>query len=286
MQNQPRKQETFKETVQSCMFSNDGRHIPYGIGCAYLGRAANYRDKLKDDLLALETAYRLGFRYFDTAPAYGNSEYVVGEFVASVPRESIFLATKFNLKPGMSLAEAREHARQSLAESLRRLKTDRLDLFQIHDVDSLDLILPEGGVLEVLGEAKRQGTIRFFGLATRWHPLLGTAARHGEFDSILTYSDYTPFRQTAREVIDLARDRHVGVINASPLAGVREHNLDLKDNSVLSAALHYPLSNPGIDINLTGPANVQEVHATVAALLTGAGRGKWEGWQDGLGRRP
>ncbi len=275
MQNIPPQPTTFKEAVQPYMFSDNGRRIPYGIGCAWLGRGRDYRDRLEDDLLTLETAYQLGFRYYDTAPYYGDSEFVAGEFVASVPRESIFLATKFNLKPGVSLPEASQHTRRSLAESLRRLKTDRLDLFQIHDVDSLDLVLPEGGVLEVLREAKKQGTIRFFGLATRWHPLLETAAKHGDFDTILTYSDFTPFRQTAREVIELARERRVGVINASPLAGVREHGLDIKDSSVLAAALHFPLANPGIDVNLTGPASVQEVRSTVEALKAGTDPGKW-----------
>jgi aryl-alcohol dehydrogenase-like predicted oxidoreductase len=280
MQNNPPPANSFQKAIQPYLFSINGRSIPYGLGCAYVGHGRDFRDQLQNGLLTLEAAYQLGFRYFDTAPHYGNSEYVVGEFVARVPRESIFLATKFNLKPGMSLPEAREHTHHSLAESLRRLKTDRLDLFQVHDVDRLDLVLPEGGVLEVLRAAKLQGMIGRFGLATRWLPLLKTAVRHGEFDTILTYSDYTPFRQTAAGLIDLARERRVGVINASPLAGANEHKLDLADTAILAASLHFPLSNPGINITLTGPGSVQEVLSTVDALKLEPDRERWGQWQN------
>jgi aryl-alcohol dehydrogenase-like predicted oxidoreductase len=256
----------FKEAIQPYLFNHNGNPIRYGIGCAWLGQGSDYRSRLDQDLLTFQTAYQLGFRYYDTAPHYSNSEFVVGEFVASIPRESIFLATKFNLKPELALTEACDHTRSSLEESLRRLKTDHLDLFQIHDVDRLDQVLPEGGVLEVLRDAKRQGLIRFFGLATRWHNLLETAARHGEFDTILTYQDYTPFRQSAAQVIRLASERGVGVINGSPLGGMRENKLDLKDRELVGESLRFPLSNSQIDITLTGPGKIEELRSSVEAL--------------------
>jgi aryl-alcohol dehydrogenase-like predicted oxidoreductase len=257
---------SFKETVQQYLPQLSGRPVRYGIGCAWVGRARDYRENLVEDLKTLETAYALGFRYFDTAPYYTNSEFVVGEFVAAIPRSSIFLATKFNLVSTMTPQEAAAHTRKSLAESLRRLKTENLDLFQVHDVESLGNVLAEGGALEVLLEAKSQGTVRYIGVATRWHSLLEEAVRFGAFDTILTYSDYTPFRQTAGPLIRLANEHGTGVINASPLAGIREHRLDIHDRSVLADSLRYPLGYPGIDITLTGPGSSREVRASVEAL--------------------
>lgn len=174
-------QKPFKENVKDFLFKN----IRYGIGCAWIGRDYEDRQQVKRDLEMLETSYRLGFRYYDTSAAYGMSEKVVGEFVAVIPRESIFLATKSRLpEPGNPKA-AVDAMRRSLEESLRRLHTDRLDLFQIHDVDTLTDVLAADGVLELLVNLRQQGTIRYFGLATRWHNLLEQAAKNGAFDTIL-----------------------------------------------------------------------------------------------------
>lgn len=268
----------FKQFVQAFLNHSFQSPLRYGIGCAWVGRGERYRKHLKADLKMLETAFQLGFRYFDTAPYYSNSEFVVGEFVRTIHRESIFLATKFNLAKGFTPSQASEHTRKSLAESLRRLQTDHLDLFQIHDVDTLENVLAKGGVLEVLRQLKQDGIIRYSGLATRWHPLLRQAALHGEFDTILTYSDYTPFRQTAAPLIDLAASRGVGVINASPLTGAHERNVDLTDTRILGGVLSYPLQNPGIDINLTGPSNSAEIRASTLALGQEVDRTLWEKW--------
>jgi L-galactose dehydrogenase len=269
----------FKQTVQNYLLQLPQGRVRYGIGCAWLGTTADYRETLKEDLLTLETAFRLGFRYFDTAPHYRNSEFTVGEFVAQAPRESIFLATKFNLSPQATPREAAEHVRRSLAESLRRLKTDSLDLYQVHDVDSLANVLAEGGALEVLLEAKRQGIVRLIGVATRWHWILEEAARSGQFDTVLTYSDYTPFNRTAGPLIELANALEMGVINASPLSGTRKHGLDLHDRGVLAATLQFPLTNPGIDINLTGPGNSREIQASFEALQASVDPAIWDTWQ-------
>ncbi len=260
------KERDFKQVVQGFLNQSFQSPLRYGVGCAWVGRGREYRKHLKEDLEMLETAYQLGFRYFDTAPHYSNSEFVVGEFVRSIPRESIFLATKFNLVKGLTPSQASEHARKSLAESLRRLQTDHLDLFQIHDVDNLENVLAEGGALEVLRQLKHEGTIHHFGLATRWHPLLSQAVMHGEFDTILTYSDFTPFNQTAAPLIKLAASHGVGVINASPLAGTHERHIDIKDIDILGGVLSFPLQNPGIDINLTGPSNSTEIRSSTLAL--------------------
>jgi aryl-alcohol dehydrogenase-like predicted oxidoreductase len=265
---QPLKESerSFKERVQDFWLVNEENPIRYGMGCAWLGKQKDYRADLEADLLALHTAYQMGVRYFDTAAAYGSSERVVGEFVASIPRESIFLASKFNLPPKGTPQEAAQHARRSLEESLRRLKTDHLDLFQAHDFTSLENVLAEGGALDAMLDFKQQGMVRYIGAATRQHWLLEGAIRHGGFDTILTFGDYTFHNQSAAALIELANHHRLGVINASPLLGAHEMGLDLSQPSFLRELLTYPLRNPGIDINLTGPANAAEVKKNFLAI--------------------
>jgi aryl-alcohol dehydrogenase-like predicted oxidoreductase len=247
------------------------------VGCAYLGRAYEQRPR-EEEVLTLETAYKLGFRYFDTSRAYGDSEFVVGEFVPTVPRESIFLATKFRVPNISNPRKAAEEAKVYLAESLERLKTDHLDLYQVHD-SSLEMVFAEGGILPVLLDARQQRLVRYIGVAVRDHPILEQGVRHGEFDTILTYGDFTPFGQSAGELIALANQHNVGVINASPLMWLHHYKLDLKDPANLAAALQFPLTNPAIDITLTGPSNCQEIRSSFEALNMSVDQNLWEKWK-------
>src|SRR5690606_14461860 len=149
--------------------------IPYGMGCAYVRDPAVHR-----------AAYESGFRYFDTSYNYGNgaSEDALGQFVAKTDRRSLFLASKAIVVPDwLSRREAAAHVRESLEGSLRRLRTDVLDLFQLHETVSLHQVFGDGGVLSALQAAKQEGLIRYIGIGTRSHEVLLEAARTGAFDS-------------------------------------------------------------------------------------------------------
>jgi aryl-alcohol dehydrogenase-like predicted oxidoreductase len=232
----------------------------------------------------LESAYAAGFRYFDTSAAYGQSEVVVGRFLGRIPRQTIFLASKSKLPPRPTAQQAFEHIRESLSESLKRLGTEQIDLFQIHDIQTLDGVLEPGGALDALIQARAAGLIRYIGMATRDHGILRAAARHGQFDTILTYGDYNLANQSAAELIEEVSARKVGVINASPLLGLPFYGKDAAGSGqLLAAALQFPLLNPKIDITLTGPANIDQVQSTVAALASEVDWVKWKGVDaDGL----
>ncbi|QGQ95010.1 aldo/keto reductase [Paenibacillus psychroresistens] len=299
----------FKEIVNSYKLRTAGKTIPYGIGCAYLGRDRVDTETIKREAELLAMAYHEGFLYYDTAAAYEESEVVVGEFVSQVPRESIFLATKSYVLRNVSPEEAAAEMKLSLESSLNRLQTDYLDLFQIHDILSFSHLLADNGVLEMLLEAKRSGRIRNIGMATRQLELLEAAANHGEFDTILTFSDYTPVDPSAANVILSASRSGLGVINATPLLSglltgedpnrikvpqgqalqlwrqkravkfykfCQENNLPL-----LTLALQFPVRQAAIDINLTGPANEGQLLATLAALTSEIPDSTWmkvENW--------
>lgn len=298
----------FKNSVREFRLDHDNQALPFGIGCAWLGRGDMDEQTVQREVAVLEAAYEMGFRYFDTSAAYGNSEQIVGGFVKQIPRDQIFLATKSRIPETATIQQAREYMRSALEQSLERLETDHLDLYQIHDVDHLAQVLPVDGVLDWLLEAKSKGLFRYVGLATRNHELLHTAVQHGGFDTILTYSDYTPLEQSARSLIEAANGRGIGVINASPLLfgllngqdpsvvnngqdpqSVKRKQLAMqlftlcRENniSLLRLALQFPSRNSDIDITLTGPSTVEELQSTLHALtspLTPEEWGQWETW--------
>lgn len=266
------------------------RRLPLGMGGAYIG-AAGDADTQQRFQAVLENAFTSGIRYYDTSSKYGGSEFRYGHFLRQVPRCELFLATKSPIPPELTPTEAAFFIRQAIRCSQERLGVETIDLFQIHDVETLDQVLAPEGVIETLVEARNSGQIRYFGLATRYHDLLETAAAHGEFDTILTYADYTPADQSAASLIAFAAEHNIGVINASPLGFGLFTGLDPRTNPhlhsefrrsrrvagivydtaqefgipVLAVAMQYPMLNPGIQITLTGAAAPEELRATLDA---------------------
>jgi D-threo-aldose 1-dehydrogenase len=303
--------KTFRDEIGRFHVALDGRRFPLGLGTAYIGQGADEATRTLFQQ-TLDDAYAAGIRYYDTSAQYGGSEYRVGEFVRRIDRASVFLATKSPIPAALTAREAALHVRQGLRNSLERLGTAQIDLFQIHDIERLDQVLGAGGVLETLIEAREQGLIRYFGLATRFHHLLETAVRHGQFDTILTYTDFTPVQQSARSLIALAAQRGVGVINGSPLAfGLltggdprAKPHLDSErlqganmagklydfcqahEFPLLALAMQYPLTNPAINITLSGAAFPEELRATLEAVQLPLPADIWQSLQAETGIMP
>ncbi len=114
----------------------------------------------KESELIIETAIELGVRAFDNARNYGggNAEVVYGKFLTPKYRDHIFLTTKTSKTTG-------KEARQQLEESLRAMKTDYLDLWQIHTIESPNDVdnRIQNGVLDEFLKAREQGKVRYLG---------------------------------------------------------------------------------------------------------------------------
>lgn len=126
-------------------------------------------------------ALELGVNYFDTAPLYQDSELNYGE-VTPYYRDRMFLATKTDQRD-------RDSAWRQFENSLRRLRTDHVDLLQIHHLDRHDevaAVLGPGGAVTMAEEARAQGLVRHVGISGHTDPevLLCALAGH-RFDSIL-----------------------------------------------------------------------------------------------------
>ncbi|MER5864867.1 aldo/keto reductase [Kitasatospora sp. NPDC002040] len=157
--------------MRSTRLGVDGPEVgAIGLGC--MGMTWAYDPNGRDDAASVEvlrTALDLGVTLIDTADVYGpyDNEELVGKGLAGAYRERAVLATKVGLVPGRDGARVGndgrpEHVRRSIDESLRRLGTDHVDLYQLHRVD------PEVPVEETWGamaEAVAAGKARLLGLS-------------------------------------------------------------------------------------------------------------------------
>lgn len=132
----------------------------------------------------LRHAYELGLNYFDCAHSYweGQSEEAYGNALAAV-RKEIFLTSK-------STKRTRQEAEAELELSLKRFRTDYIDLWQMHSVSTMDdveRIFSPGGAIEAFEAAKRAGKCRFFGFTGHHDPYvhLEMLKRYEHYDSIL-----------------------------------------------------------------------------------------------------
>ena len=126
-----------------------------------------------------------GINHIDVAPSYGTAEERLGSWVRE-HRDKFFLACKTQKR-------TREEARRELDSSLKRLKAEYFDLYQLHSLDSLgelDTALGEGGAMEAILEAKEEGLIRHIGITSHVPPTIIEAVRRFDFDTILFPLNY------------------------------------------------------------------------------------------------
>jgi aryl-alcohol dehydrogenase-like predicted oxidoreductase len=185
-------------------------------------------------------AYELGVNYFDNARAYwnGRSEEVFGEALAGV-RKEVFITSK-------SASYSKDGALADLEKSLKAMKTDYIDLWQIHQVGEMkevEQIFGPGGSMEAFEQAKKQGKCRFIGFTGHRDPQvhLEMLKRYDKFDTILMPLNpadpaYLSFE---RLVLPVAVQREMGIqaMKATAVAKLL-HAFSVRD------CLRYVLSLP------------------------------------------
>jgi aryl-alcohol dehydrogenase-like predicted oxidoreductase len=166
-----------------------------------------------------------GINLIDTADIYsrGLSEEIVAEAIGD-KRERLLLATKARFRMGDGPNDAglsRHHLLEACEASLRRLRTDRIDLYQLHQWDG---VTPLEEVLEALDLLRRQGKVRYVGCSnfSAWHVMkaLGIAACEGLPRFVSQQIHYTlQAREAEYELVPLSLDQGLGILVWSPLAG-------------------------------------------------------------------
>ena len=188
-----------------------------GLGC--MGLSFGYGPALgKQDAIALiRTAYERGVTFFDSAEAYGPfiNEELLGEALAPI-RDKVVIATKFGFRGGVvsdGLDSRPENIRQVAEDSLRRLKTDHIDLFYQHRVD------PQVPIEDVAGAVKSlidQGKVRHFGLSEAGVETIRRA--HAVQPVSALQSEYSLWwREPENELLPALEELGIGFVPFSPL---------------------------------------------------------------------
>ena len=133
---------------------------PLGFGCYALGGAYGQKLTEAEGVHLLHSAYELGFRFFDTANSYGNTEHFLGRALGA-HRHDISLVTKVGLTPGRGRDLSSSTVLQSCERSLHNLRTDYIDLYQVHFDDPTT---PVEETIEALDSLKEAGKIRHYGV--------------------------------------------------------------------------------------------------------------------------
>lgn len=176
----------------------------------------------------LNRALEMGVNFIDTADVYGQdglSERVIGNwFERDRRRDEVVLATKFRFTMGTGpnrSGASRYRVQRCIEGSLRRLKTDRIDLFQVH---MQDIETPEEETLRALDDLVSQGKVLYVGCsnyaAYRLVDSLWRSRTGGLASYITLQAEYSLVaREIEREHVPLCQEHHLGILPWSPLAG-------------------------------------------------------------------
>ena len=194
----------------------------------------------QDGVQLVRDALEHGVNFIDTAHGYGHSEELIGEAVQSVPRDTVVLST-------ISPAADAKRLLADLEESLRRLRTDHVDIYQLHGVSSkekMEAVLGPGGAFEGMEEGIRTGKVRFAAFSSHNFSVAVEMIHTGLFAAV-----QIPFNlvdtEALDEVIPLARQADIGVIAMKPLGGGRLEDARL----CFRFLLQFPdvIPDPGIE---------------------------------------
>jgi L-galactose dehydrogenase len=192
-----------------------------GFGAASLGQEYGPIDPVEGER-AVRYAIDQGINYFDVAPYYGGTlaETRLGRALVG-RRDEVVLATKvgrYKVPGGEAFDFSAARVRSSLEGSLRRLRTDYIDVYQAHDVEFVrrEQIVEE--TLPAMQQLKAEGKVRCVGVTAYPLHLLKDVAERARVDTLLTYCRYNLLDSSMDEVLTpVVRALGIGLINASPL---------------------------------------------------------------------
>ncbi|XP_066252534.1 uncharacterized protein [Euwallacea similis] len=249
---------------------------------------------------ALVRALKSGINYIDTAPYYGHgeSEEVLGKILQGIPRKAYYIATKvgrYEKEIKKQFDFSAEKTRQSIDDSLRRLKLDYVDILQVHDVEfasSLDVVLKE--TLPTVQEIIKSGKARFMGVTGYpIKPLAECVQKSSvKLDMVLSYARLTMFDDSLNEFLPLFKKYKLGIVNAAVnglglLTNLGERDwhvatqtiknvcaearkLCIENNAELgNLAVWHSLQQPGPDTTLIGMDSVEVVEYNLKVLQQG-----------------
>lgn len=279
-------------------FGRTGLHVSVmGLGSGGPSRIGQRTDRTEAESIAIiREALDEGVNFIDTAEAYG-TEPLVGEALQGIDRESIVISTKKSYRDEISPSLVR----RGLEDSLRHLKTEYVDIYNLHGVVPADYARLRDEILPVFFQLRDEGKIRFVGVSELFgedkkHQMLEESLRDDVWDVVMV--GFNILNQTARDTVfpitqsqDVAvqimfavrralsqRDRLVTALQelvdagqldpsevdlSNPLAWV----LDESDaTSLVDASYRFCRYEPGVHVVLSGTGNLEHLRANIESL--------------------
>ncbi len=237
-----------------------------GLGGFHIGTQQDEQDSIR----IVRTAIDSGINFLDNCWDYNNgkSEERMGKALRDGYRQKVFLMTKVD-------GRTRQKAAQQLDESLRRLQTDRIDLWQFHEnirMNDADRIFAPGGGMEAALAAREAGKIRYIGFTGHKSPdihlhMLEVAAAHGfAFDTVqmpLNVMD-AHFDSFGQRVLPAALGRKMGILAMKSMG-----DPFILDSKVVTPVecLHYAMNLP-VSVVITGCDSLPILHQALDAART------------------
>ncbi len=260
------------------------------FGAASFGTAAKQIDDATSNQ-TVRVALDLGINLIDVSPYYGitRAEELVGKGLEGIPRDRYILASKAGRYDTKEFDFSPERLSRSVEESLQRLKTDYLDILQLHDIEysPLDFIIEQS--IPALLRLKEEGKIRFCGVTGYPLKIFRRVFESAQIDTILSYCHYNLADTTLNDILPLIREKGVGLISGSPFGmglftergAFPWHPADdvlkeacrraaeycrMRKANLAKLALHFSMSNKEIPTTLVGSASPDRMKKNVAWL--------------------
>jgi L-galactose dehydrogenase len=193
-----------------------------GAALASAGRDWSETDAIADpaeNARAVRAAFAGGINYFDVSPFYADTraETALGNALEGIPRDQYYLSTKVGRYWEKEFDFSAKRVIASIDESLKRLKTDHLDIAQCHDIEFSDLDQIINETVPALASLKKSGKVRFVGITGYALKSLWYVAGRVDLDTVMCYCHYTLNDRTLTDLIPYLASKKIGIINAAPL---------------------------------------------------------------------
>jgi len=250
-----------------------------GFGASPLGNVFDVVEE-QAGIDAVHYAIDHGVNFFDVAPFYGITlaETRLGKALLG-KRKDIFLATKCGRYDVRAFDFSTKRIMASIDESLQRLQTDYVDLFQLHDIEFVtkDQILNEA--MPAIEKIKASGKVRFIGISGLPVRYLATIAKEVELDTVLSWAHYNLLQdEINNELVPLSKEKNFGLMNAAPLlqrilsdATVPEWHNAPKEMIAVQPALLNICKNYGVrlsDVAMRYAMNHPDIATTIVGMNT------------------
>ena len=213
-----------------------------------------------------------GINYIDTARGYTVSEEYLGYALEGI-RQDFIIATKSMSRDKASMA-------RDIDISLKNLRTDYIDLYQVHNPNlaQLEQVMAPSGALEALLEAKAQGKIGHIGVTIHLQEVFEKAVEYDWVETIMF--PYNIVETHGEDLIAKCAEKNIGFIDMKPLAG------GALDDATL--AIRFIAANPNVSVIIPGMATVEEFRQNLASMedtspLTEEEKAKFTAIRDSLG---